>query len=445
MPGLLVLEQTVLEAVGMVISPFRLFLYALFGRDAETKRVARALADASVTFPPVPPRPAAPRDGRPLKIFVSTGEASGEIHACNFIDELRARRQNIQFWGFGSERLEKRGVRVLLSLTGKAGMGLLHGVAGIPRHVGFAQDFVTFLDRERPDACVFIDNPGFHLVLATLARKRGIPAIQYVCPQTWAWAPWRWRRMRRDLTAALAIAPFEVPYFESYKIHVHYVGHPLADEFTNLGSQPGKVNSTQREKIVVLFPGSRSAEVRRNFPTMLRIAAEAEKRAPGFRFIATFRDERRAAQAREILAGKDINNLEIRTGDPEELLARASLAIAKSGTGTLEIAHARVPQVIIYRLERKFDHWLSRTLLAVPHIAMLNLLSNREVVPEFMYVLEEEERPIYEKVISLLLNENERNLQIEQLARARERVETPGAAARAAEITLNIAEAKKSL
>lgn len=441
MLGFLVFRRTAVELFGAVISPLRLLFYAIFGRAAETKRVERALAERSLTLPPPAPRPAAPRPGAPLTLFISAGEASGEIHACNLMDELRARRADLNIYGYGSERMSAGGAKVLLSLTGKAGMGLMHGIYAIPRHVAIAQEFVNFIDRERPAACVFIDNPGFHLVLATLARARGVPAIQYVCPQTWAWAPWRWKRMRRDLTAALAIVPFEVPYFKSYGIDVHYVGHPLADEFVRnpLNAQKSIQKNGARDQ-VVLFPGSRSAEVERNFPTMLRIAKRAAERVPGVRFVASLRDERRAAQAKEILKNFPSANVEIHTGAPDALLANARLAIAKSGTGTLEIARARVPQIIIYRLARPFDLWLSRTLLAVNRISMLNLLSNREVVPEFMFAREEEEEAIYEKVLLYLQNEKEGELQIADLERALQFIETPGAAARAAEITLSIAE-----
>ncbi|MBI3820010.1 MAG: lipid-A-disaccharide synthase [Planctomycetes bacterium] len=435
MPDLLVIRRVVAEAAGALVSPLRLLLYGMFGRRAETERVARALAAPHGPPPPPRPRPAIPREGRPLKLLISTGEASGEIHACNLVRELRARRANIEFYGFGGDMLGKENVKILLSLSGKAGMGLLHGLAAIPRHVGFADDFVKFIDRERPDACVFIDNPGFHLVLATLARERGVPAIQYVCPQTWAWAPWRRRRMRRDLAAALAIAPFEIPYFQSYGIDVRYVGHPLADEFLKYTDPP-----RAPEKLLLFFPGSRSAEVRRNFPAMLRLAVRLSARLPEFRFVASFRDAGRAAQARELLLQFGPAPVEIHEGDPGILLSKAALAVAKSGTGTLEIAHARVPQIIIYRLGRKFDQWLSRALLAVPHISMLNLLSNARIVPEFMVSDDAGEDDIYKTALEFLEQPARARRQIVELAHALERVEAPGACARAAEITLQIAE-----
>ena len=304
-----------------------------------------------------------------MTIFLSVGEASGELHGKNLAAELHARRANLRIVGFGDARLTAAGVDVLRSLVGGAGMGLLHGIGSAGRHIGVAVDFVECLDRERPAAAVFVDNPGFHLVLASLARARGVPAIQYVCPQTWAWAPWRWRRMRRDLAAALAIVPFEVPYFGERGIAVRLVGHPIGDEPAARAADPNDRESWHSgAPLVALFPGSREAEVRRHAPTMLRVAAALRREIPGRD--SPWRSASRASRRRRarLLAAMDPNHpIELREGPFDRWACEADLAIAKSGTVTLEIARYRVPLVVIYRVAREFDRAGSRYVLAVPN------------------------------------------------------------------------------
>jgi lipid-A-disaccharide synthase len=432
--GLLVLSQAFLEGVGVVLSPLRLLIHVLFFKNGERRRVAAALANPAPALPPPPPRPPRPSEGPPLTLFISAGEASGETHAANFIEEFRARVANVRFIGFGGPRLRQAGAETALSLSGEAGMGLVHGLAGIPKHIGIAQTFVDILEREKPAACIFIDNPGFHLILASLARRKGVPAIQYICPQTWAWAPWRWRRMKRDLASMLAIAPFEIPYFESRGLRACYVGHPIGDDFNKRTVDPTEVERWKREgPLVTIFPGSRRSEVRRNLPALLRVARRIRTQMPEVRFVIAARDAARATQCRDMLGAMKITDIAVHEGDNDALIAASTFAIAKSGTGTLEIALHGVPQMIVYRLERRFDYFLAYYVLTVRMISMLNLLSNRIVVPEVMYQSDREEETIYRIALDYLQQADQRIRQLQQLQPALARISAPGAAARAAE------------
>lgn len=443
--GFLVFIQTSIEIAGAIASPFRLFIYLCTGRAAERRRVRDALAAAPAAPPPAPPQPAVPREGRPLVIFISAGEASGEMHAANLLLELKARHSPVRCIAFGGARLAAAGAETLLSLERKAGMGLLHGLASVPEHTCIAKQFVEMLDRERPDVCVFVDNPGFHLILATLARKRGTRCIQYICPQTWAWAPWRHRRMRRDLTAALAIVPFEKPYFESRGVHVEYVGHPLGDEMHSYAAAAAPKRAGGETLCITLFPGSRESEIRRNLPVMLKIARRIQDAFPGAVFETSMRDAGRAALVRQWIQAEWIQKepgatrVNVHEGNPAVLLQRSTLALAKSGTGTLEIAYFKTPQVVVYKLARRFDLFLKKLLLAVPHISMLNLLSNARVVPEFVFYDDREADVVADYCIELLRDPHAREQQIASLGRAREVFGSPGAAARAATFVLKIA------
>jgi lipid-A-disaccharide synthase len=365
-----------------------------------------------------------------LTFFVASGEASGETHLANLVHALRARRANLRFVGFGGERLRAAGVDIVNALGHRAGIGLLHGLRGIPAHAALSTRFVECLDRERPAACIFLDNPGFHLVLATLAKSRGVPAIQYVCPQIWAWAPWRWRRIRRDLTTLLAILPFEPPYFESRGIPVDYVGHPIGDEPR---AERVKGEDSARPRVVV-FAGSRPPEVRRHAPSLARVTAALAARDPSLRFVFAFRDAALADLTRSLVPAAPHFNVEV--GPPERWLDGARLAIVKSGTGSLEAARRGVPIVVYYRIAREIDRVLSRALLTVQRVALLNLLANREIVPEVVYVRDDEEVKITEAAWALLTDEAARRRQLEAVDALRPLFDAPGASARAAEAIL---------
>lgn len=432
----LVAAQTLREAAGALVSPIRLLLFVLFGRGAERRRLDAALAAERTELPPAPAPPPEPADGPPLTIFVAAGEASGEMHVVNLIRALRQRRARLRFVGFGGARLRDEGVDVVAALGERAGMGLLHGLRSIPRALALAKAFVECLDRERPDICLFMDNPGFHLVLASLARARGVPAVQYVCPQIWAWAPWRASRLRRDAVDLFAILPFEVPYFASRGISVRYVGHPLGDVPRRSAAPTGVKGHSGP---IVLFAGSRAGEVRRLAPSLARVAAALTARDPSLRFVFSLPNETLASLVRASML--QAPNVLVASGDPAPWLANAPLAIVKSGTGSLEAARYGIPLVIVYRIARAFDRWLSRRLLTVPHIATLNLLARGEVVPEILFVREDEEMRITEAAWRLLAEPAARSAQLAAVAALRPWFDVPGASARSAAALLERVEA----
>ncbi len=442
----LVASQVVAEALGVLLAPLRLGIWALFGKEAERRRALAALQAPVPDLAAPAAAPAAPRAGPPLTLFVSAGEASGDLHAGHLIRELRARRADLRVIAFGGENMRAAGAEILLPLARRAGMGLLHGLRSIPSHTAIARRFVDVLDAERPAACVLVDNPGFHLILASLARRRSVAAVQYVCPQIWAWAPWRWRRMRRDVARALAIVPFEVPYFGSRGIDAAWVGHPLGDDLVDRAADPEEVRRLAAGgPLVVLFPGSRRSEVERNLRPFLRIAARLRDALPDLRFVLSLRDEERAAQARAILAAETLPfEVALHHGAPDALLGAAALALAKSGTGTLEIAHHRVPLVIHYELARRFDRWLSRAVLTLPHISMLNLLARRAVVPEVLGSSPADEERSATAALTLLRDPQARRAQREALEPVMALIERPGAAARSAEIVLDLVDGPRA-
>jgi lipid-A-disaccharide synthase len=178
---------------------------------------------------------------------------------------------------------------------------------------------------------------------------------------------------------------------------------------------------------------------------MARVAAAIAREVPSARFAMALAEPRLAERARDGLAAHDPNHrIEVREGPFDSWLSSASLAIAKSGTVTLDIARRGVPLVIVYRLERAFDRAGSRLFLSVPNISLLNLLAAREIVPEILYVGDDEEPKITEPALALLRDGAARRAQLESLAKIRPLFDAPGASARAAEAVLEIAERRRS-
>jgi lipid-A-disaccharide synthase len=415
-------------AAAIALAPGRFLLYLA------TKRRWRArLAEALAADPPLLAPVARPKGagGRPATIFLSVGDVSAEGHAVRLVRETSARRDGIRWIGFGGEKLREAGCEVRFDLVRLGLIGFQSVLRALPTLLGVVRTFARALRVEQPDVVVLLDYPGLHLVLARLARRAGIPVVYYVPPQVWAWAPWRHRRLRRDAARVLAIVPFEARWFEARGVPVSFVGHPLGDSFADRSES----TATEEPRKVALLPGSRRREVRLNLPAQLRIVERLRAHEPRLRGVVG----QPGAGAAEILARSRGDEASI--APFEEAIAGARLALAKSGTGLLELARRGVPGVVLYRVPRPFAR-AGRWLLATRWFAMVNLLANEEVLPEFCFDREEDEERIAQSARSLLEEGPQRERAKAGLARARARFDVPGTAARAAGVLLEILDGK---
>src|SRR5262245_24549663 len=195
-----------------------------------------------------------------MRIFLSAGEPSGDLHGASLIQALRHRDPGIECVGFGGERMEAAGCRLLYPLCQLAIMGFLRVLPGIPTFYRFLRHADGFFRERRPDALVLIDYPGFHWWLARRAHAHGIPVFYFVPPQLWAWAGWRVRKMRRWVDHVLCNLPFEESWYRARNVQAHCVGHPYFDELSR--QQPdARFAAEQRARsglIIGLLPGSRT-------------------------------------------------------------------------------------------------------------------------------------------------------------------------------------------
>jgi len=318
----------------------------------------------------------------PLSLFISAGDASGDLHAANLMAALRELEPQARFAGLGLDRMRGAGLEPIegAGITGGSlGMGNLLRLLEHRRRLVNCR---RFLRERRPDAVVLVDYGGFNLYLARAAARLGIPVVYYILPQMWAHGRYRLKKVRKWVTLSLAIYPFEPPLYRACGVEALYVGHPLFDELHRRPPGRERVEELRRalgERLVALFPGSRRHEVQAHLPLMLRAASLLAGRFPDARF-ATVVPGYLEAVAEPMLARADVEVAMPRVRTVE--LARAArLCITKSGTITLEIGSQLTPMVIMYRMN-PFAAFFARGLGQTPFFGLVNSLAGRMVCPE---------------------------------------------------------------
>ncbi|PIE25589.1 MAG: hypothetical protein CSA62_00855 [Planctomycetota bacterium] len=360
------------------------------------------------------------RDARPIRrLLISCGEASGEHHAIALIKELRRAEPSLEVHAFGGEALgQLPGVTLHVNLVDRAVLGLSGALSQLPFFMRAVGIWIQLLRSEKPDAVVLVDNPGLHLVLAERAARLEIPVLYFICPQYWAWASWRMKRFAQCVDAALAILPFEAPLFAAAGVPCGFAGHPM------LETAPPALAEQEREELLVLLPGSRRKELQRHAKGMLQIALALQAKHSGLRIVIPQSQARHLEWLKNSLPeAEDLMVL----GEPKQWLAKAKLALVKSGTSTMECAIAGTPMVICYQLTGLFESFLLRTVLRSPWFGAPNLVLGEEIVPEFVFRSDEGWNEVQERLEQLLEHAPLRQAQAAGLERVRQRLSGPGA------------------
>ena len=320
-------------------------------------------------------------------ILVSAGEASGDLYASHLVEALRRRRPDLTFAGCAGPRMRAAGVEAVVDQANLNVVGLFEVVHHIPRIWGEYRKLLNWARENKPEAAILTDSPDFHLRLAHRLRKLDIPVIYFIAPQVWAWRKGRLPAMRRNLRRLLCIFPFEQDYFTAHGVPAVYIGHPLTrivrpsapvpELREQFGIPPGAT-------AIALLPGSRPGEAFRHLPHLIDAAERIRAARPDTRFLLALAPgfTRRAGLSsfRERFSVASVQVWEGRTWD---VLACSDLALAASGTVTVEAALLGVPMITFYRVT-----WLSwvlgKPLVRVPFYSMVNLIAGRKVVPEIM-------------------------------------------------------------
>jgi lipid-A-disaccharide synthase len=298
------------------------------------------------------------------------------------VGELRRLYPDAEFFGCTGPRLRAAGARTVVDASSLAVVGLVEVVSHIPRIYGEYRKLLAEARAQKPDLAILTDSPDFHLRVARQLTKSGIPVVYLVAPQAWAWRKGRVKTLRQAVQKLLCIFPFEEEFFRREGVNAHYIGHPLAglvrpslgkDEFFR------KHRLAAGRPLVTVLPGSRRGEAARHLPALLDAAARLY-REQAVNLVLPASATTGVDFFRERLQGSPIKAIE---GESWDAMAHADLALAASGTVTVEAALLGTPMVTFYRVTP--PSWvMGKLLVRVPFYSMVNLIAGRAVVPELM-------------------------------------------------------------
>jgi lipid-A-disaccharide synthase len=324
-----------------------------------------------------------------VKIALVAGEASGDNLGGGLLRALRARQPMLRAFGVAGPRMVEAGCEAWVSYEELAIMGLAEILKHLPRLLRLRRDLVARLLEVRPDVFVGIDSPEFNLRVAAQLKARGIPTVQYVSPQVWAWRQGRVRTIGQSVDLVLCVLPFESKFYDAHDVRAVFVGHPLADRIP-LESPPAPARAAlgldAQAPTVAVLPGSRRGEVVKLGGPFAATLAWLHERRPDIRFVAPMANASVRALFEDSLAQQaPAVPVTLVDGRAQEALAAADAVLVASGTATLETALVKRPMVVAYRLA-PLTAWLMRglKLMKADYFSQPNLLAGRQVVPEYL-------------------------------------------------------------
>lgn len=322
---------------------------------------------------------------KPLTIFFSAGESSGDQHAASMFLELKKYQPNIKGIGMGGLKMGQAGIDIRYD---SSAIGVIGGVEVI-KHYAEIRRALTAMQRllltERPDLLVCVDYKEFNFKLARFAKHNGIKVLFYVSPQVWAWRPGRVKEYGAAIDMMAVIFPFEVAYYEAEKVPVRYVGHPSVDKAhpEHSKEEDFKVFGLGKAKpIIGILPGSRRNEIERMLPVMLAAAHKLQNSFPDAHFLLPQADSIPDALLNEHLRHVRLMITVIKH-KPYDAIHCCDAIMTTSGTASLEIALLGVPMVIAYKLS-PLTYWVGRWLVKTPYIGLPNIMLGRLAVKELI-------------------------------------------------------------
>ena len=316
------------------------------------------------------------------KILVSSGEASGDFYASLVVEELRRIYPDAEFFGCTGPRLRAVGVRTVVDAASLAVVGLFEVLGDIPRIYGEYRKLLAAARHEHPDLALLTNAPDFHLRVARRLHRQGVPVVYLVAPQVWAWRKGRLPGMRRTIRRLLCIFPFEEEFFRRAGIETTFIGHPLAGRVRPSMAREAylmKHGLDPARPLIAVLPGSRRGEAARHLPVVLD-AVERINRERAVNVVLPASTTTGAAFFEERIGGAPVKTIE---GGSWDAMAHCDIALAASGTVTVEAALLNAPMVTFYRVT-PLTYRLGKMLVDVPFYSMVNLIAGRALVPELI-------------------------------------------------------------
>jgi lipid-A-disaccharide synthase len=350
-------------------------------------------------------------------LFLFAGEPSADLHGEALLKNLHAENKNIKIFGVAGPKMRAQGMDCIMEMERFQVMGFVDVFLALPR---LMQQFYSIADlilTKNPKVALFIDYPGFNLRMEKYLRKKGFQGklVHYICPSVWAWGKKRIPLMEKNLDLLLSIFPFEKEYFSS-SFPVHYVGHPLVSRIQSYSHQT--LSFPPHQTLVAVFPGSRKKEILLNFPIYLKVMKKLIEQTPGLLFGLSISQQaflpliEDCIEKESLQMGKDI--VFVPSAHTYDLMKQCKMAIAKSGTVTLELALHHVPTVVTYGIA-PLDLFIAQKVLRIslPFYCIVNIVAGKEVFKELIGP-QLTEKSLYEEAYRLLHDASYRSACIQQ-------------------------------
>lgn len=311
------------------------------------------------------------------KIYIISGERSGDLHASNLILALKAMDPNLVFRGMGGSFSERAGVELAVDYADVALMGFLEVLIGFRKVLKYLRLVEKDIQNYKPDALILVDYGGFNMKIAKFASESSIPVHYYIPPKVWAWNQKRALKLKEYTDQVYSILPFEPAFFNRFDLSVNYVGNPLLDEIRKFKPHEFffQKNELSYSPIIALLPGSRKQEIEAMLSKMIALVP----RFPNAQFVIAGVD----SLDQKLYSPAQKAGIKVVFDQTYDLLTHATAAVVTSGTATLETALFRVPQVVVYRTSA-VSYAIAKNLIKVPYISLVNLIADRLVVKELI-------------------------------------------------------------
>lgn len=373
------------------------------------------------------------------KIMIIAGEASGDLHGSGLVRELNAQHPDLDIFGIGGDKMRHQGMELFYHINEMSVLGFWDVLKQFRFFRNVYRHLVKTMKRLQPAVLVLIDYPGLNLKLAKAAHKLGIPVLYYIAPQVWAWGAGRIKKMARTVNKMAVIIPFEEKMYRDAGIDATFVGHPLLEVIRPKSSRTEffKHNSLDpSKKTIGLLPGSRTLEVKRLLPEMIRTAVELKKAHPEIQSIIGKASTVDATIYEEIIQSN--NQFQLLEYSTYDVMKHSDVLIVASGTATLESALFETPLIIVYKVD-SFSYNIGKRLVKIYNIGLVNVIAEKRIVPEFIQNDFKMENLIPE-INALLFDKKARQKVIQDLKQIKEKLGETGASRRTAETVLEMAK-----
>ncbi len=360
-------------------------------------------------------------------IFIIAGEESGDLHGSHLVREMLKLYPKIKFIGHGGNKMAAAGVEIIEHVSALSLVGFIEVLKHLPYLYNVMNNTLATIREIQPSRVILIDYPGFNLRLAKKLNELNIPITYFILPQVWAWNEKRAKIIKNYIDQALSIVPFEKDWFNKRKINIDFVGHPFVDmEKPSITKKDffSKHLLTLNKPLLTLLPGSRQQEIDRHWPIFKDVINKLHDIFPNIQFII--------GQAPDVILPTPPAFVHIEKENPHLAMYYGDAGLIASGTATLEATVFSLPAVVCYKTS-KITYWIGKHLTKVKYLSLINLIANRQIVPEFIQY-QMTAAALVKALIPLLSDTPEREKMLSGYKRITEKLGKQGVYRRAAKL-----------